>query len=313
MVVQGANDPRVKKAEADQIVIALRDRKFPVKYLCAPDEGHGFHRPVNNMAMFAAAETFFAQYLGGRCQEGGTPEVVARLAEITVDPATVKLAPRVDLSAVGLPVPASDLAPGASTYAGTLAVQGQQLPVTASTTIKEEGATWAVTGTLKLPMGEVMETSILDKGTLAVRHHAMSQGPVSIDVAFKDGKASGTLSMGGQDKPLAGDLGGELYADGAGDSEALARLPLAEGTTTSYRNFDLQKQKVALKRLKVLGQEDIKLPAGSFKAWKAEVASADGEPGSTLLWIDTETRRVLRTVKTMPELGGAVLTLEFQR
>jgi dipeptidyl aminopeptidase/acylaminoacyl peptidase len=46
LVVQGANDPRVKKAESDQIVIALRDRGFAVEYLVAPDEGHGFQRPV---------------------------------------------------------------------------------------------------------------------------------------------------------------------------------------------------------------------------------------------------------------------------
>jgi dipeptidyl aminopeptidase/acylaminoacyl peptidase len=92
LVVQGANDPRVKKAESDQIVIALRDRKFPVEYLCAPDEGHGFQRPVNNMAMFAAAEKFLAKHLGGRFQEGGTPEVMQRLKDITVDPATVALA-----------------------------------------------------------------------------------------------------------------------------------------------------------------------------------------------------------------------------
>jgi dipeptidyl aminopeptidase/acylaminoacyl peptidase len=45
LVVQGANDPRVKKAESDQIVIALRDRGFPVEYIVAPDEGHGFARP----------------------------------------------------------------------------------------------------------------------------------------------------------------------------------------------------------------------------------------------------------------------------
>ena len=53
MVVQGANDPRVNKREADQIVIALRDRNYPVEYLVAPDEGHGFARPVNNSAMIA--------------------------------------------------------------------------------------------------------------------------------------------------------------------------------------------------------------------------------------------------------------------
>ena len=92
MVVQGANDPRVNKREADQIVVALRDRKYPVQYLLADDEGHGFQRPVNNMAMFAAGEKFLAKYLGGRFQESMTPEVQKRLGEITVDPATVTLA-----------------------------------------------------------------------------------------------------------------------------------------------------------------------------------------------------------------------------
>jgi len=91
LVVQGANDPRVNKREADQIVIALRDRGFPVEYIVAPDEGHGFARPVNNMAMFSQAEKFFAKYLGGRYQEGATPEVAARLKEITVDVKTVKV------------------------------------------------------------------------------------------------------------------------------------------------------------------------------------------------------------------------------
>ena len=75
LVVQGANDPRVNKAESEQIVIALRDRGFPVEYLLAPDEGHGFARPVNNMALFAAAEKFLAKHLGGRYQEDVTPEV----------------------------------------------------------------------------------------------------------------------------------------------------------------------------------------------------------------------------------------------
>lgn len=92
MIVQGANDPRVKKSESDQIVIALRERNYPVQYLLANDEGHGFQRPVNNMAMFAAAERFLAQHLGGRFQDTMTPEVSKRLAEMTVDPNTVTMA-----------------------------------------------------------------------------------------------------------------------------------------------------------------------------------------------------------------------------
>jgi len=84
-VAQGANDPRVNKAESEQIVNALRKRNFPVEYVLAPDEGHGFARPVNNMAMLAAAEKFLATYLGGRYQESMTPEVEKRLSEIKVD------------------------------------------------------------------------------------------------------------------------------------------------------------------------------------------------------------------------------------
>lgn len=99
MIVQGANDPRVKKAEADQIVIALRERKYPVEYILAPDEGHGFARPVNNMAMIMSAEKFLAKHLGGRFQEGGTPEVAQRLKEITVDVTTVTMPRKVDMNA----------------------------------------------------------------------------------------------------------------------------------------------------------------------------------------------------------------------
>jgi dipeptidyl aminopeptidase/acylaminoacyl peptidase len=91
MVVQGANDPRVNKAESDQIVIALRDRGFPVEYIVAPDEGHGFARPVNNMSMMASAEKFLAKHLGGRYQESMKPEVAKRLTEITVDVKAVTL------------------------------------------------------------------------------------------------------------------------------------------------------------------------------------------------------------------------------
>jgi dienelactone hydrolase len=89
LIVHGANDPRVNRAESDQIVIALRDRGFPVEYLLAPDEGHGFARPVNRMAMIASAEKFLARYLGGHFQENMPSEVATRLKEITVDPKTV--------------------------------------------------------------------------------------------------------------------------------------------------------------------------------------------------------------------------------
>lgn len=92
LVAQGANDPRVNHREAEQIVIALRDRGFPVEYLLAPDEGHGFVRPINNSALYMESEKFLARHLGGRYQDGGTTDELARLKEINVDPKKVVLA-----------------------------------------------------------------------------------------------------------------------------------------------------------------------------------------------------------------------------
>ena len=103
LVARGANDPRVNRKESERIVIALRDRGSPVEYILAPDEGHGFLRPVNNMALYMATEKFLARYLGGRYQERATPEVTARLAEITVDPKSVVLAKKADATSVREP------------------------------------------------------------------------------------------------------------------------------------------------------------------------------------------------------------------
>ncbi len=85
LITQGANDPRVNKRESDQIVMALRERNYPVEYLLAPDEGHGYARPVNNMAVLAAAEKFLSKHLGGRYQESMPPNVAERLKVLTVD------------------------------------------------------------------------------------------------------------------------------------------------------------------------------------------------------------------------------------
>ncbi len=71
LIAQGANDPRVKQAESDQIVAAMKESGVPVTYLLFPDEGHGFRRPENNLAFNAVAESFLGQCLGGRIQPIG--------------------------------------------------------------------------------------------------------------------------------------------------------------------------------------------------------------------------------------------------
>jgi dipeptidyl aminopeptidase/acylaminoacyl peptidase len=65
LIGQGANDPRVKQAEAEQIVSAMKSHGLPVTYALFPDEGHGFARPENNIAFFAITEAFLSAHLGG--------------------------------------------------------------------------------------------------------------------------------------------------------------------------------------------------------------------------------------------------------
>jgi dipeptidyl aminopeptidase/acylaminoacyl peptidase len=68
LIGQGANDPRVKQAESDQIVAAMRKNGKLVEYIVFPDEGHGFARPENRLIFYAAAEPFLAKCLGGRAE-----------------------------------------------------------------------------------------------------------------------------------------------------------------------------------------------------------------------------------------------------
>ena len=68
LIGQGANDPRVKQSESDQIVAAMEKHGIPVTYVVFPDEGHGFARPENNIAFTAIAENFLATVLGGRAE-----------------------------------------------------------------------------------------------------------------------------------------------------------------------------------------------------------------------------------------------------
>jgi dipeptidyl aminopeptidase/acylaminoacyl peptidase len=109
LIAQGANDPRVKKQEAEQIVSAMREKDIPVTYVLFPDEGHGFARPENSLAFFAVAEAFLAQQLGGRYEpigkdfngstitvpegESGVPGLKEALAQLS-KPAATSEAPK---------------------------------------------------------------------------------------------------------------------------------------------------------------------------------------------------------------------------
>ncbi len=311
LVAQGANDPRVNRREAEQIVIALRDRGFNVEYILAPDEGHGFQRPINNMALFMASEKFLAEHLGGRYQEGGTAEEVARLKEITVDPKTVVLAKKVDAEAVSAPKPVMDLKAGTYNYSVKIEMGGQAMNLKVSTAIQDAGSSWTAVDQTETPQGTATDSATIEKTSLLVQKRSLKQGPMAVDVDFADNKASGKMSMNGQDKPIAADLGGPIFGDAAGGDLAIACLPLAEGYTTTFRNFDIQAQKAKIQQLTVAGAESVTVPAGTFDTWRVEVAAAEGGADKKTIWIAKDSHKVVKIKAVLASMGGAVMTQEL--
>jgi dienelactone hydrolase len=190
MVVQGANDPRVNKREADQIVVALRDRNYPVEYLVAPDEGHGFARPVNNSAMIMAAEKFLAKHLGGRFQESGTPEATKRLAEITVDPKTV---------AIAMPVDMTKAAEADLSGKWDMIVDAGDQQINVSIDLKQTGSDFGGTMSSHLGPGTVEKGKVSGKNFSGLLKAEVQGQPMEIqmDGKLEGGKLTGTLSAAG--------------------------------------------------------------------------------------------------------------------
>jgi dipeptidyl aminopeptidase/acylaminoacyl peptidase len=71
LIAHGANDPRVKRQESEQIVRAMQEKHIPVTYVLYPYEGHGFARPENRLSLSAIMEAFLGRFLGGRVEPIG--------------------------------------------------------------------------------------------------------------------------------------------------------------------------------------------------------------------------------------------------
>src|SRR5262249_22365501 len=147
-----------------------------------------------------------------------------------------------------------------------LALGAQELSLKSAIEIHEENGAWRATETVETPMGAATDTETMEKGTLIVRQRAARQGPAAMDFEFSGGKVTGKVNMGGQERRVNADLGGEIYGDGAAGFHAIGCLPLAEGYSTTLRHFDLQKGKPKLMELKVAGSESVTTPAGQFDA-----------------------------------------------
>ncbi|HEY9045629.1 MAG TPA: prolyl oligopeptidase family serine peptidase [Ohtaekwangia sp.] len=311
LVVQGANDPRVKKAESDQIVSALRDLGIAVEYICAQDEGHGFRNPENNMAMLAYAEKFLAKHLGGRYQESLKPELAKKQKAILVDVKTVKAPEKVAVSKE-VPKPVGDLQAGKYNYAFTMTMGAQNIAMDMNREIKIDNGKWSVTDAVKSPMGEMKDESHIELKTLKCLHRNIKQGPVTVDLNYTQEAVTGSMDMGnGKKNDINVKLENPIVIDGAGSDLVIARLPLKQDVPTIIEMLDVQTSQVKRYELKLAGTEKITVPAGSFDTYKITMNQVDGGEKTTF-WISASDKNMIRTEAIVPQMGNAKMVAELK-
>lgn len=325
LVIHGANDPRVKQFESDQIVVALREKGADVEYIVAPDEGHGFRAPGNRMASAVAMEKFLAKHLGGRYQEDVTEPVAKRLGEITIDVASVKLPDAADSGlaekAATAPLPKANgahLAPVSLQYRCAFEVGGRSMTIDMTRRIEavttQGRACWRVTDSGTSAMGEMSDAFDVDRATLEpVARQASGMGTMKF--TYSNDAIQGEMGAGGQTMPVDMKLEAPVLGDGPGFEATVAALPLAAGYETTYRVFDPMTQKVRTMALRVTGEEKMSLGGSDIPTFVVAMESLDGEASGTgtLHVLQAAPHHVVKSSYKLPAaMGGGSMTAELR-
>ena len=202
--------------------------------------------------------------------------------------------------------------PGTYNYLAKLAVGGQLTSLRISTAVTESDDAWLSTETVAAPTGDSVDSTTLDGKTLELRKRSVKAGPAAIQVEFQQNKAVGSKSFDGHSLPFSVTVSGAVFAGNGSGAVWITCLPLAEGYSASFTDFDIQKQKLKTMQLTVTGSEKVTVPAGTFDSLRVDVSSAEGGPEKTTLWVARESRKVVRFAKLLPELKGATLVAELQ-
>jgi len=291
LVVHGANDPRVKQQESDQIVATLNQQGHSVEYIVAPDEGHGFSNEDNRLAFSAAMEAFLAEHLGGRYQKNADDRIRQRLREITVNPDSVTM-PDTTASAESSEtasgfskIDGSMLKPATLSYDATVKMKGNSIDLSATQTFTATSTngtdTWTFVNKIKTPRGAQTDSLVAERSSLLPmsRHR---NGIPSIDITFTDTSASGEMKMRGQSVSINTPLDRPTLAGGVHDVIALGAMPLKPDFSTTLRVFSPKDQATKRADFEVTGVETVKTPAGSFETYVVDLTVGDGDVTGTV-------------------------------
>ncbi len=311
LVAQGANDPRVKKSESDQIVIAMRELDLPVEYVNFPDEGHGFANPDNNMSFVVVMEKFLAKHLGGRFQEDIPDRLSNIIKKVTVDIQSVEM-PKIiseEEKSSALPIPTKEPNDEKIIYTLQLEVQGQNINFEIERNIKKQNGLLEVSDNSSSPMGNMTDLSLVALPSFSPSKREVAQGPLEIKMNLESNNVSGVMVMDGksQDIALASDL--DFLMDGPSLDLYLCNLELSVGYQCILRVLDTQGQKFQTFSFTVQEEETL----DTSLCYKCQLQSLDGQDKSQTLWITKSSTPLLyKKSSIIPEMGGAKMTMRFK-
>ncbi len=302
LVVQGANDPRVKKAEADQIVMALRENGHPVEYLLAEDEGHGFRKPLNNMAMYARVEQFLSKHIGGNLQKDMPDDVAETLKKLTIDIATVELKEKEDIAVLSeIPKATYNWKESKTAYDMLIEVQGQKIPMSMTRTVSKDGDNWIVKEESSSAMGAIVDETTYD-ANFKVLGRSGEQGGQKY--SFDYGADNVKIKAMGKDMDIKLE-DGIAFCDGAGYDMMLASLDLKESDKISYYVADLATVKAKQVVLEHMGTETMD---DGEACTIFMITNPENESEMTKIWIDPAKKEAVKIESVIPAMGNAKMT-----
>lgn len=299
LIVQGANDPRVKKAEADQIVVALRDRGHDVSYLLAEDEGHGFAKPVNNMAMYAEIERFLSEKIGGRYQKEMPEDVARRLGEIRMDISKVVYNPAANLkTAASFPEIKTRFVEGSAEFDVSISLPGQEITMITKRTVAKNDGNWVITDASEGAMGSMSDAMVYGADLKPISR-TISQSGQEIDVKYHSDK----LAVKAMGQAMEIPYEGALLSPAAGFEQIVSGLPLKEGYELVVMMDDMATMKAKQYKMHVAGTESL----NGKDYWKVDLVATENESEKTMLWINKETNMTDRIEQVAPAMGNAII------
>ncbi len=321
LVIQGANDPRVKQAESDQIVATLRDLGRQVEYLLAKDEGHGFLGKLNRLAMIAKIDKFLEKHLGGRSQEKYSPAIQNKLNELTVDIETVKLPENTELELKhakksSLPEFRKEkFSDSEFKYNMKTKIMGQDFTFKLERTIKtNKNSEPEINDLTIMPMGEISVSYKLNPDNLLPFSVITKQGNTEIsNLRFSSDNITGYMQINNVKKDINLNLEKPVLSDG-GYLDVILGIIKYSSKPIYFTVYSSSSNSLKYFKAEFIISEDVVIENDVYRCMKIELKNLEDNTTEFYWYNELNPVQLIRSeTKLPPELGGGILTTELSK